>query len=362
MTTTLNGTTISNPQYLGKVGRTTGHLPALEPDASMPPSDSPALEAIRSLYYHPGPFVSVNITVHPGDGPAANSIHRRWAAIDLELQRRQTSPLVIEEIAQRVLANPPTWAASLSVVAASDGAVVAGHGPEPFFADMVVVDTLPYVVPLLTWSQRRVPHLIMTDDLGANDQTIDLTGDIVGDKIHASHDDRFIDSLERHRMERHRQHEPTTKLVLLGQPAATRPVADMIAAGTDRRFKVVTETRLMDVDKIASSGTETDGDDQDGLAHRAVARLAGPDGDSDSVSAVLNQLRYRDVDVLVVPADDTLDQRRVWVGTLSNELSLERRRGHDHQARLVDAAIRVAMVSGVSVVIETEDNRPRFAA
>ncbi len=333
--------------------RPAGHLPALEPEAGAPPAESPALEAIRSLYYHPGPYVSINVTVHPGHGPAAESTSRRWAAIDLELQRRRTSPLVIEEIATRVLAKPPAWAASLSVIAASDGTVVAGHGPEPFFADMVVVDALPYVVPLLAWSQRRGPHLIMSDTMSDR-----LNTPSSGDATISTDDDHFIDSLERRRNAR-----SATRLVLLGQPAATRPVADMIAAETGRRFQVVTETRLLDADQITSSRTKVVTGPDSETVHQSVAHLPGVDGDSTAVTTVLDRLKQRDVDVLVVPRDDTLDQRRVWVGPLSGELSLTRRRGYDHQARLVDAAIRAALVSGVSVVVQRgHDDEPRFAA
>lgn len=361
MATTVDSTTVSKFFHPTSRAKVPARLPALEPMAETVVADSPTLAALRSLYFRPGPYVSVNVTVHSGVGPAADSIHRRWNAIDLELQQRKISPLVIEEVAQRVLAKPPAWAASLSVLAASDGTVVAGHGPEPFFADMVVVDTLPHVVPLVTWSQRRGPHLVMAED-ATRPGSVDETG---GDQ-----DERFIRSLDLRNEETLRltdQRAEPTRLVLLGQPAATRPLAEMIASGTNRRFQVVSETRLLDVSRTDAGRTRLATGHPHGqsteVVHQSVVHLPGPEGDSESVTTVLDRIHTRSIDVLVVPADDTLDQRRVWVGALAGELSLQRRRGHDHQARLVDAAIRAAMVGGISVVVKTDTDRdPCFAA
>lgn len=305
-------------------------------------------QKLRWLYAHPGPYTTVYLARRPlmRDGEA--DTERRWGRLRKDLEAQCAPPEALAAIEARLALPAPPDTSAVAVLAAADGTTVVEHGQDAPRADLAVVDELPYAAPLLEWHQRRIPHLVVTiDDDGADiatfgpdhytriDSVDGQAADIAGPTL------SLIDAVG------------AELVVVAGPRFATRRLAEDLAGAVSVSCRVVAEPDPESVDDLADAAVRHVAD----VAARATVGLlrelrylashhSAVDGTADTVAA----LREGRADVLLIH-DDPVDQRRIWIGPEPTDLSLESRPGWADHGRLVDAAIRAAVVQGIAVHI-----------
>jgi len=294
---------------------------------------------LAALYGHPGPFVSVYLPVDGDHADPDAEVRRRWAGHHAALAADGIGATVIDALDARVRAPLPEDVAAVGLLAAADGAVLAEFGLEPPLGDVVMVDSLPYVAPLLEWHQRSIPHLIVIlDDDGA-----DAAGFVPDGSD-------FVRSIDAH------------VVMVVGNRADAAWIVDSLVQQIPPTCRLVTEPSESSVDELADAAVRHV---DDTTARRTVGLLrelkflAEFDGAHEGVAATLTSIADGSADVVVVH-DDPGDPRRAFVG--DNPVSVRPEPDGDHptDARLVDAIIRAAVVQGVPVhLIPTTDGRPR---
>ncbi len=324
------------------------------PDVNTPideldlPEALTAAERLRLLYEHPGPYVSVFLAIRPMLADADANTAGRWSVLRSDLESHGAGPETLAAIDARLALPAPDDAAAVAVLAAADATTVVDYGQEPPSVDTATIDTLPYAAPLLEWHQRRVPHLVVTiDDSGADIATFGPDGYTRLDSIDgALHD--LATPIATVAEATH------ARLILVaGVPFATRRLADELAKVVSIGCRVVAEPGPSSVDDLADAAVRHVSDT---TARTTVGFLrelrflashsAAVDGTADTIAA----LREQRADVLLIH-DNPADQRRIWIGQEPRQLSLESRSGYDQHARLVDAAIRAAVMSDSTIHI-----------
>ncbi len=324
------------------------------PDANTPidelelPEAVTAADRLRLLYDHPGPYVSVYLATRPHLDDSDARTTTRWSALRSDLESQGAEPKTLAAIDARLALPAPDDAAAVAVLAAADATTVVDYGQEPPSVDTATIDALPYAAPLLEWHQRRVPHLVVTiDDTGADIATFGPDRYTRLDSIDgATHD--LATPIAAVAESTH------ARLILVdGHPFATRRLADELAKVVPFGCRVVAEPGPASVDDLADAAVRHVSDT---AARTTVGFLrelrflashsAAVDGTADTIAA----LREQRADVLLIH-DDPADQRRIWIGEEPQHLSLESRPGYDRHARLVDAAIRAAVMTDSTVHI-----------
>ncbi len=305
-----------------------------------------ATDLLLSIYQHPGPYTTVYLATRPL--MAMPDTYDRWKELRADLET-QCAPLdALKAIEARLGLPGPDDAAAIAVIAAADGATVVDYGLEPPANDYGVVDELPHSGPLMEWSQRTIPHLVVTvDDDGAD---IALFG--------ANHYER-LDTIQGNGPGlvghiRDRQLEIAARLILVvGSTSMAGALADQIRLAVPMECRIVIESSDTTPEDLADATVRHVAD----TTARATVRLlrerrfldahdAAVDGAAETVEA----LALGSADILLVH-DDPDDQRRCWIGKRPFDLSLDITRRTDRQARLVDAVIWSALRQGVAVHI-----------
>lgn len=305
-------------------------------------------ERLALIYGRPGPYVTLYLATNPLLPEPEMDLRDRWQALRHGLEKEGASVEVLCAIDEAVAIGSPDDVAAISVIAAADTSTVVDYGLEPPKQDIAVFDALPYAAPLLEWEQRRLPHMVVTiDDEGAD---IALFGPRLDDRL---------DSLTGSPAE---LVEPTATLaqrgnarliVVSGPRTAAQHLASALALRVPIECRIVAEPGLMGVDELAEATVRHVSDT---VARGTVGYLrelrflashsAAVDGTAETIAA----LRDGSADVLLIH-DDPADDRRVWTGPDPQHISVEPMAGHEVHARLVDAAIRAAVLTGVSVHI-----------
>lgn len=317
-------------------------------DRSTRPTAITAVDRLRTIYGHPGPYTTVYLATRPLLHESEADTRRRWKALrrDLEVQGSPLSAL--DAIEARLTLPNPEHTAATAVVAAADGTTVVDHALEPPADDLGLVDDLPYAAPLLEWDQRRIAHLIVTlDDAGADVvlfgldhylriDTVDMVGaalvDVITDRV-AEINGELI--------------------VISGARADTAAMTDRLRQKIPAHCRIATEPVHITTDDLADATVRHVSD----TAARATVRhlremrfLATHGAAVDGIVNTVQALADGTADLLLIH-DDPADDRRCWIGHGPRQLSIEPRKDHDRQARLVDAAIRSAVLQDIPVHI-----------
>ncbi|MGF1595494.1 MAG: hypothetical protein ACFCVK_00945 [Acidimicrobiales bacterium] len=318
--------------------------PAGEDRPSPPPGS--ARERLRTLYGHPGPYTSVYLSTDrelPGPQPDPTS---RWAAMRPSLEADGATSAALDAIAARLPVPAPADAAAVAIIAAADGATIVDHGLDPLRYDLAIVDTLPYVAPLLEWEQRRLAHVVavvgpdgadvVSFAAGRPDRSDEMAGRGAELALAIVDAVRVIDA---------------RLLVVAGEAEATRPLVDELRLRLPIGCRLVVEPDVGSADELADETVRQLADvaARETVGHLRDLRFLVAHGAAvDGVERTLAAVREGDAD-LVLLHDDPRDQRRVWIGDDPLLLSLEKGTGLDRQARLVDAIIRAAVLAGATV-------------
>jgi len=307
------------------------------------PRLTPSTEALRILYSSPGPFATIYFDLIE---PATSD---RWSLVERQLQNSTATVEMVDAARKAIVETThPEDVGAIAVIASPSSETLVEYGLEPPLSDFVFVDALPYIAPLLEWVQRRVPHLVITVD----EKGCDLVA--FGAK-------RFTELVTRDG-DLATVIEPITnavdlisaELVVVSGPAfLARRLAEDLSLAVPALCRVVAEEDAGDAIELADAAVRQVSDTaarQTVGFLRELRFMATHGGAVDGVADTFEALRRRNTEVLLIH-NDIKDERRAWIGGRAEDLALEAGPACTTSARLVDAAIRTAILTGTRVHI-----------
>jgi hypothetical protein len=343
--------------------------------------DATVGEALRDLYYRPGPYASVYADLR---GTGERDVLPRWRALAAELTRRGADARLVQAVRDRVLAAVP-GPGVLAVHAAGGRVLLAVDMPGSAQPDLARYGALPHVLPLLEWLQNHPAYLTAVVDRTGADIVLRPGGAaapvrqcVVGpdDEIERNAPGGWAQGRYQHRAEDSWEHNAVAVadalvpmivrhrvplLVVAGDVRAVQYLEKHLPArvthhvairhvsgsrspdGSDplRAEQIADDVRLTVADQTASLLTRFDEERRPG--GRAV------DGSAPTFEA-LAQGRVR----ILLLAHDPADRRTAWYGPDPTDVALEpedlERVGvHPQRAPLADVAVRAALLTRADV-------------
>jgi peptide subunit release factor 1 (eRF1) len=347
---------------------------------------------VRALSEQRGPMVSVYLNT-PGDlENAAQFAELHWNDLRRELTSRGADPEALEHVSP--LVGPAhELAPALAAFATADGLLHVEHGPEPLPGDLGRWGHLPVLGPLLRWRQDTVPYVVVLTDRRGADITafgvrpaeehldVDPVDSAPVRKVKAGGwRQRKIQQRAENTWESH-AHEVADAV----RRASDEVGAQVIVVGGDVRAVELLEAHLPDrllqrLHEIAGGRApgvdtgrmeaETQRWVRDAAARTTVAALekfreehGQDDRAADGIDATLEALNESRVDVLLVH-DDPSDERAAWSGpdpipVAASPVPLQDLGITETEpGRLVDLAIRAALVTGAGVRVVPKAGGP----
>jgi hypothetical protein len=334
---------------------------------------------LHDLVSRSGPFVSVYLPLDHAveDAPRQNEL--RWRALRREVED-DASPSALEAI-DRLVADAHRLASDELAVLATGDDVVIIEGIEGSRATKgtALVGATPRLVPLVASRQRAVPYVVaLVDRRGADLIAVPRGGRVELEEVALSDA-----ASERKLRMRGRQQaraesgweEGAEAIAAEVQALAERTGARLLViGGDDRNSNALHDALPGDTFEIVRHTGESRAAGSEGDLHDELRRLVHDVAARDSV-AVLEKLREElgqedravegaddtiaalargQVDLLLVH-DDADDDRSAWFGEAFGALTRHRTElqeiGVDepHEARLVDALVREALLTGAGV-------------
>jgi len=312
------------------------------------PDEPTASDMLKSIFAHSGPYVSVYLATMPLLADNKDDLYNRWKEMRQSLETKGASLASLDAVEARIVLPIPEDAAGICVIAAAEGSTVVDYGMEPPRSDLAIVDTLPYSAPLMEWQQRRVPHLVVTvDEKGADVVSFGLANFTNLETYQGSTSD-LLDPISKH------VEAIKAKLVVLaGDPKIIKTLANELVTKVPMGCRIVTDSTDKSVDDLSEATVRFVGDT---VARKTLNYLkeqqflsnhdAAVDGTANTVKAISEGT----AEVLLIH-DDPVDQRRLSLGTLPFEMSLEERPGYTNKARIIDALIASAVLQNIVVRI-----------
>lgn len=347
---------------------------------------------IAKLYTAHGPYVSLYLNTPIAVENAAQRLELAWRSTRQDLAAGGVDDHTLDALEGAVLDNRTE---GNSVVAfASHGSVLWSRRlPEELGRETALVGGLPYVTPLVSWAQTRVPHVVvLADRTGAEILAyVDGTEPVVSEEVEGSHDvirrvqpggwsqrrfqQRAIDSWEANAAEVCEEIERVVrsvdaKVVLVGGdvhavrlvqehvPAAVKPLVQVLEAGGGRATDGGTPfTAAEIVERVGQVANE-----------RLVAVLdefqeerGQGDRATDGVRATVEAIRKAQVATLLIH-DEPDDDRMLWFADDPSLVAVEKYEldglaDHVEQGRLADVLVRAAVSTGADVVVVPEGGR-----
>lgn len=303
-------------------------------------------ELLATIYRSPGPYVTVYLAI-PALDDDGGDIAQRWRRLRKDLEADEVPAPALEAIDARLALPAPDDSAAVAVIAAVDGTTVVQHGTEPPRADLAVFDTLPYAAPLLEWQQRRVSHLVVVADQTGAD-VVSFRND------HLTTVDSYPQSGQElaQTVARHIQVIDAELVLVSAVGEANLDLAERIRGAAPISCHVVDERSEPGAVDLADATVR---EVSDLVARRTVGRLrelrflTSHDGAVDGTNETIAALADGSAASLLLH-DDPRDDRRLWIGSDPRQLSFDEQPEHV-QARLVDAAIRSAVLQHIPVNI-----------
>ena len=345
---------------------------------------------IAKLYTAHGPYVSLYLNAPTAVENAAQRLDVAWKSTRNELAAGGADDVTLDALEDAVLDRRLD---GNSVVAfASHGSVLYTRRlPEELARETAIVAPLPYVTPLLSWRQTRVPHVVvLADRTGAEILAyVDASEPVVSEEISGSHDEirrsnpgGWSQMRYQHRAEN--SWEGNAREIADEVDRVVRGVgADVVLIGGDVHAVRLLQEHLPDVPgrlvqvlehgggRAADGGTPfTAAEVLDRVGEVALNRLSAVleefqeergqrDRASDGVAATVEAVRKAQVATLLV-YDDPDDKRTLWFGPDASLVALGRKEltglGVDRpeEGRLADVLVRAAVGTGADVVVVPE--------
>lgn len=129
------------------------------------------LNRLRTVYEHPGPYLTVHAEVGRGGADALDQMDARWTGIRHELGRHHLAPILVEQVGERLRANTHLEGeVRRTIVACGDEVVFddvqAGHSMWP---ETVDVGGLPDFTGWLRIADQEIPFLLVQVDRTGGD-------------------------------------------------------------------------------------------------------------------------------------------------------------------------------------------------
>lgn len=340
---------------------------------------------IRRLFDRAGPYVSVYVETDPEIENAAPTSVRHWRNVRDGLVEQEADEADIAAI-DALVPDAHRHGSTLCVVATGGEVVLADHQPEPPKRDHGRYGALPYVAPLLEWRQASVPHVVVrTDRTGADIVAVRRWGDEKAIEVDA-HGDESV-PLSKSKPGGWSQPRYQRRVENAWEENA-QEVADRVVDAVDsvdaRIVIVAGDVRAVELLKSAlppqvverleevSGGRSPDGsvdDVADDVIRLTSTRAAAEtvellqkfreekgqqDRAADGAAATLAALTASQVETLLI-SDDPDDERTAFFDPDGTAVALDERTLRDfgvespREGRLVDAAIRAAVVTGAGV-------------
>lgn len=124
-------------------------------------------DAVRALYDHPGPFVSVYLDTTSATEDAATQLDLRRKNLRRELAEAGVDDATVAAVDGQLTDH--AGGNTRVVIAAGGRVLLATSLPEPPARELVAVAPLPRLVPLLAAWTARVPHVVVLADREGGD-------------------------------------------------------------------------------------------------------------------------------------------------------------------------------------------------
>jgi hypothetical protein len=341
---------------------------------------------IAKLYTAHGPYVSIYLNTPVAVENAAQRAELAWRSTRGELASAGADDATLDALEAAVLADRTD---GNSVVAfASHGSVLYSRRlPEELGRDIGLVGALPYVTPLLSWAQTRVPYVVvLADRTGAEILAfVDGTEPIVSEEVEGSHDvirrvqpggwsqlryqHRAEDSWEGNAREvvdeidRVARSVGAQAILVGGDVHAVRLVCEHLPEAA----KALVQTLEQGGGRAADGGTPfTAAEVTDKMGELALARLqrvldefgeerGQGDRATDGVAATVEAIRKAQVGTLLIH-DEPDDDRTLFFGDDPSLVACRRNdldgvADHVEEGRFADVLVRAAVGTGADVVV-----------
>jgi hypothetical protein len=298
-------------------------------------------DKLKLIYDHPGPYVSVYVS---GRGPVKNDV---WHELDAELEKQQ-APSKARESIQAALQNLHSDLQSIAVISASDGINLVDYGFEPLTGNLVMVETLPYVAPLLEWNQHKVPHLVVV----VEDEDYDIITFFRDGSTKLDTRPEGISDLIANVSTQ--ANEIEAKLVVLsGEAPLLEEVSNRLIPTLPLACRVITDSNDTTSDQLADATVRYVTDmcarkTMDLIEEQEF--LSAHDAATQGLQNTLNALDEGGAEVLLIH-DEPDDCRRLWIASLPHRVSVAQREGYNISARAADVLIASAIMQNLLIRI-----------
>lgn len=341
---------------------------------------------IAKLYTTHGPYVSLYLNTPVAVENAAQRLELAWRSTRKELVDAGVDDATVDALEGAVLADR-TDGNSLVAFASHGSVLYARRLPEELARENAIVAGVPYVTPLLSWRQSRVPHVVvLADRAGAEILAyVDDTEPVVSEEVQGSHDvirrvqpggwsqlryqHRAEDSWEGNAREIADEVDRVVrsvdaKVVLVGGdvhavrllqehlPEQTKPLVQVLESGGGRATDGGTPFTASEVlDRVATVALQRirtvldEFQEERGQGDRAA----------DGVRATVDAIRKAQVGTLLVH-DDPDDDRTLWFSDDPSLVAVDRFEldgltDHVEEGRLADVLVRAAVSTGADVLV-----------
>jgi hypothetical protein len=144
---------------------------------------------IGKLYTAHGPYVSLYLNTPVAVENAEQRLELAWRSTRSELESAGVDTATVDALEGAV--RDDRLDGNSVVAFASHGSVLYSRRlPEELAREAAIVGPLPYVTPLLSWAQARVPHVVvLADRTGAEILAyVDGSEPVVSEEVQGSHD------------------------------------------------------------------------------------------------------------------------------------------------------------------------------
>ena len=341
---------------------------------------------IAKLYTTHGPYVSLYLNTPTAVENAAQRLDLTWRSTRKELLDAGVDEATVDALEPAVL-DDRTEGNSVVAFASHGTLLYSRRLPEELGRETAINGALPYVTPLLSWRQSRVPYVVvLADRTGAEILAyVDDVEPVVSEEVQGSHDvirrvqpggwsqlryqHRAEDSWEGNAREivdeiDRAVRSVDAKAILVGGdvhavrliqehlPETCKGLVHVLEQGGGRATDGGTPFTAAEI--IETMGTVAAERLEAVLAEFQEERGQG-DRATDGVAATVEAIRKAQVGTLLIH-DDPDDDRMLWFGDDPSLVACARNdldgvADHCEQGRLADVLVRAAVGTGADVIV-----------
>ncbi len=341
---------------------------------------------IAKLYTSHGPYVSLYLNTPIAVENAAQRLDTAWRSTRKELLDAGVDELTVDAIEPAVF-DDRTEGNALVAFASHGSLLYSRRLPEELGREAAIVGALPYVTPLVSWRQTRVPYVVvLADRTGAEILAyVDDTEPVVSEEVQGSHD--VIRKVQpggwsqlryQHRAEDSWEHNAREIADEVDRVARSVGAAAILVGGDVRAVHLLQDALPEQSKSLvqvleSGGGRATDGGTPftaaevvDRVGTVALQRIQAVldefteergqrDRATDGVAATVEALRKAQVATLLVH-DDPDDDRTLFFGDDASLVALTRAEldgvaDHVEEGRLADVLVRAAVGTGAGVLV-----------